>query len=256
MAEGRFVFPRSNLITVVVPTSPIPTHPFTSILEETLDSVRYHLPDAPIIVTFDGVQTIHQKMVHKYDEYMRRALWLIDHKYVNIIPKIFTEHHHQSGMMFKTFPLITTPYLMYVEHDTPLTIEKTIDWSVILWLLESKLSSLVRFHHEAVIPEEHNYLMHGREGALPFVRTSQWSQRPHISPTEWYRREVMVENFKPEDRTFIEDVMHGVVAEDIKRERWENSRYNLHLYTPDLGGINYSRHLDGRKTGLCGSTDD
>jgi hypothetical protein len=65
-------------ITVVIPVSPIKSHPDTAILDETLDSVRYHHPTAEIILTFDGIREEQSRRWHDYEEFIRRALWRAD----------------------------------------------------------------------------------------------------------------------------------------------------------------------------------
>ena len=44
-----------DLVTVLIPVSPIPSHPSTEVLDVTIDSIRTRLPDAEIIIMFDGV---------------------------------------------------------------------------------------------------------------------------------------------------------------------------------------------------------
>jgi hypothetical protein len=63
-------------ITVVVPVSPIRFHPDISILTETIESVRYWLPDAEIVITFDGVRTENELWRHNYELAINRALEL------------------------------------------------------------------------------------------------------------------------------------------------------------------------------------
>ena len=47
-------------ITIIVPVSPIASHPDTAILAETIESIRYHHPTAEIFLTFDGVVNFHR----------------------------------------------------------------------------------------------------------------------------------------------------------------------------------------------------
>lgn len=242
-------------ITVVVPTSPIPIHPGSAILRETVDSVRHHLPDAEIFLCFDGVRPEQAEMQGDYDEYTRRALWHADHEWGNVCPFVFDQHLHQSGMMHKVLPEISTPLLLFVEHDTPLVTDAEIDWRECMWALKGGVSNLVRFHHEAAIPDEHQHMMHGPESLdapsgeyWPLMRTSQWSQRPHLATTALYHR-VMGE-FSPDSRSFIEDRMHGVVDEGYRRHGlmgW--NPWRLHIYHPEEGSIKRSYHLDGRAGG-------
>jgi hypothetical protein len=241
------------VITAVVPTSPIPSHPDTAILEETLDSIRHHLPDVEIILTFDGVRPETEDRRGDYEEYIRRALWLADHKYGNVCPLVFDDHRHQTGMMRAALAEIRTPLLIYVEHDTPLVVDELIDWHSVLHFVPT--NGVVRFHHEARTPDEHQHMMHGRAVVTTsfrqagFERTSQWSQRPHVAATAFYRR-IMDSCFSPDARSFIEDKMHGVCDEAYRIDGLNGwSQYPLWIYHPDGGNIKRSYHLDGR----CGA---
>lgn len=147
-----------NDITVIVPVSPIKSHPSAEILEETVDSIRHHLPETEIFLTFDGVRREQTDRRQDYEEFIQKALWLADHKWKNTLPIIFEIHKHQSGMMKAVIGKVETPLLMYVEQDTPLVTDREIDFRAVHAFLSSRQSDLVRFHHEKQIPEEHDYL--------------------------------------------------------------------------------------------------
>lgn len=234
------------MITVVIPVSPIPSHPHTVILEETLNSVRACLPDAEVFLTFDGVRPEQAKRRADYEEFIRRTLWLADHHYGNVLPFIFDEHQHQTGMMRAALDEIETPLVLYVEQDTPLVTDEPIDWKTIFSFVRSGNANVVRLHHEGVIPSDHNHLMHGHEEFLPFIRTSQWSQRPHIASTAYYRR-IMASHFSTNARSFIEDKMYGVVDEAYNRDGllgW--AQHRIYVYDPGNGNMKRSYHTDGR----------
>ena len=235
-----------SVITVVIPVSPIPSHPKIDILTETIESVRHHLPDAEILLTFDGVRREQYELRESYEEATQRTLWTADHVWGNVCPFIFNEHTHQVGMMRAAIDEIKTPLLMYVEQDTPLCIDREIDFGLICEFITEGHSDVVRLHHEAHIPDEHQPMMHGMEPG-PFMRTSQWSQRPHVAWTEFYRW--VLGHFTPNARSFIEDKMHGICDEAYKiygMAGWEN--YRVHIYAPE-GDIKRSWHTDGRAGG-------
>lgn len=237
-------------ITVVIPTSPIPIHPSTAILEETVRSVRHWLPDAEIFLTFDGLSPENYHRHGDYEEYIRRALWLADHgDWGPVVPEVFTTHEHQSGMMRRILPGITTPLLLYVEHDTPLVTDEPINFAAASRFLLAGRGDLLRFHHEAVIPAEHQHMMHGGYWAQCGVRrTSQWSQRPHLSTVAFYDR-ILESHFGWNERVFIEDRMHGIVDNAVRHHGmtgWQ--QYRLHIYEPGGDNIKRSYHLDGRKS--------
>lgn len=232
-------------ITVLIPTSPIPSHPSTDIIEETIRTVRERLSDVEIVVMFDGVREEQQGRKADYETYKQRMLWKINFEYENVTPIVFDEHLHQAEMTRRALELVDTDIVMFVEHDTPIC--ENIPFSQIITTLKSGHIDLLRLNHEALILPDHEHLMYGRTkiGWLPVVQTAQWSQRPHLARTEFYKR-ILHENFSESSRTMIEDVMHGVVAEGYKmRGRGAWNDYKLAIYAPD-GDMKRSYHLDGR----------
>jgi hypothetical protein len=223
-------------ITIVIPTSVIPSHPSVDIIEETISTIRVHLPDNEIIIQVDGLRDERLDWKDRYDEYKSRLLWKCLHEWKNVLPVIFDEHLHQTDMMRQTIDLIRTPAILYVEADTPLTPDLSIDWQSCLDMIYSKKANTIRFHFEAIIPEPHKHLMFGVEDG--FMKTLQWSQRPHLSTVPYYR-DTVLKNVP--SKTFIEDVFHGYVQD----HDWEHSK--IWIYYPDNGNnIKRSYHLDGR----------
>lgn len=238
-------------ITVVIPTSVLPSHPSLRIIEETLETVRLHLPDSEIILQVDGLRPEQQDRKADYDAYKTQLLWNCLHKYKNVLPVVFDEMHHQSGMLRETIDLIKTPLMLYVEGDCPLTPDRPIDWGKFTQLLLSGEANTIRLHHENVIPEPHRPLMIGEVDG-DFLRTSQWSQRPHLSSVFYYR-DVVLPTLPP--ASFIEDTFHGVVANDCLSDKFGWNRHRLWVYHPE-GGIQRSYTLDGREGGLKYTSDD
>lgn len=232
-----------NDITVLIPSSPIFDHPETKYIEETISSVRHHLPGCEIIITFDGVRTEQKKFTDQYNDYKNQMLWKCLHEYKNVLPLVFDKFLHQSGMLRHALTEVRTPLLMYVEHDTPLVVEKGIDWDTIREMIYSGEANVIRLHHEDQVPEEHKPLMLGRKGQ--FMRTAQWSQRPHLSSTIYYQE--LMTHFTRTSRTMIEDLYHGVVQNDYYdhgRLGW--NKHRVWIYYPPKG-IKRSYHLDTRK---------
>lgn len=226
-------------ITVVIPTSVIPSHPDMTIIDQTLHSVRHHLPKATIILQIDGLRDEQLDRADDYNLYKRKLLFRANQD-GNMRPYIFNELNHQTDMLRATIEDIKTPYLLYVEQDAPLRIDRKIDWQAILDKLNDGTYYTVRFHHEEVIPKEHNYLMIG-EPTGDFLKTKQWSQRPHLSSTFYYK-DVVIPTLPP--KTFIEDQYYSIVMTGCETEQgWYKHR--LAIYHPD-GGIQRSLHTDGR----------
>ena len=233
-----------NDITVIVVTSILPSHPDTKILDETIKSIRTHLPNNEIILQIDGLRKERLNRKNDYDEFKNRVLWKCLHEWKNVLPIVFDEHCHQTTMMKRTIDIVNTAALLYVEGDAPLTENKEIDWQQCVDMLEYEKAYTIRFHFENIIPKEHTHLMHGKEGN--FMKTSQWSQRPHLSLTKYYRQVVLPFS---EEKTFIEDRLHG----KIQTEDWIN--HKLWIYHPE-DGIQRSYHLDGREGTRKFTSDD
>lgn len=228
------------MITVVVTASPIPSHPSPHIIDETLASVRHHLPDVSVMVLFDGVRVEQKDMREAYENHIALV------RSGDLDTRVFDKHMHQVGMLRRVIDDIETPLLMFVEQDTPLLTNRFIDWPLITeWLTEGR-SNCIRLAHEESVPKEHRHMIFGMEREGPFLRTSQYSARPHVATVEKYR--AWLTHFTPEANTFLEDKLHSVVQEAVKADGWWSER--VHIYHPvDPVGIKRSTHLDGRAGG-------
>ena len=234
-----------NDVTIIVATSVLPSHPDTAIIDETISTIRAHFPNNEIILQIDGLR--EERLSHKidYDEYKNRVLWKCLHEWKNVLPIIFDEHSHQTTMMKKTIDIINTSAILYVEGDAPITPDCEIDWQKCLDMLEYEKANTIRFHFESFIPEPHKHLMLGFEDG--FMKTSQWSQRPHLSTVKYYK-DVVLPFCEP--KSFIEDRFHGKVQDDIlpynifNQDGWDT--HKLWIYHPE-GNIKRSYHLDGRQ---------
>jgi hypothetical protein len=243
-----------NDVTIILATSIIPDHPSTEMIEETIKTIRFHFPDNEIIMQIDGLRMEQQHRKSDYDEYKNRILWKCLHEYKNVLPIVFDKHSHQTTMMRQTMNLIQTSLILYVEGDAPLVIDEPIDWQKCLDLIEYEKANTIRFHFESVIPEPHEHLMFGLEDG--FMKTAQWSQRPHLSRASYYKNIIMP---LLEDKTFIEDATHGIIQDDmLPYGKFSDNGWNKHklwIYHPE-GNIKRSYHLDGRQGTRKFTTDD
>lgn len=240
-------------ITVIVPSSPIKDHPSSEIIEKTIADIRVHLPDCEILITVDGVREQQEHYRERYEDYTRRLLWLANHEWHNVLPIIYQDHMHQAKMARDVLNRVNTPTILYVEHDTPLTPDRPIQWDKLVRNVLNGTANVIRFSHESHILEEHKYLIHSdnenHHGAM-MTKTQQWSQRPHLASIAFYRH-MIATHFHPDSLTMIEDVIHQVVEMDMRiggKQAWFNWR--IWIYTPTTdpdGSILRSYNLDGRK---------
>ncbi len=243
-----------NDVTIILATSVLPSHPSTHIIDETIKCIRVHFPTNEIIMQIDGLRHEQSDRRDDYNEYKNRILWKCLHEYKNVLPIIFDKHSHQTTMMRETIDEIQTSLLLYVEGDTPRTPDEPIDWKKCLDFIEYEKANTIRFHFEALIPEPHKHLMFGLEDG--FMKTAQWSQRPHLSRVSYYRDIILPFSH---EKTFIEDRFHGKVQDDclpydsFSQEGWDI--HKLWIYHPE-GHIKRSYHLDGREGGRKFTSDD
>jgi hypothetical protein len=224
-----------NDVTIILATSILPSHPETKIIDETISALRVHFPNNEIIMQIDGLREERMSRKADYDEYKSRVLWKCLHEWKNVLPIIFDDHSHQTTMMKQTIDIIDTSAMLYVEGDAPITPDCEIEWQNCLDMLANDKANTIRFHFEASIPEDHSHLMFGLENG--FMKTTQWSQRPHLSTVKYYRDVILPFS---DEKTFIEDKFHGKVQDD----GWE--AHKLWIYHPE-GNIKRSYHLDGRE---------
>lgn len=231
-------------VTVIIPNSVIPSHPDTKIIEETVNSARFHFPDAEIILTFDGLREEQKDKKDIYNEYIRRVLFLANTKWGNVVPIIFEKQTHQVGMARVALEETSTPLILYMEQDTPLVLDLPIAWEELENDILSGESNVIRFHFEAFVPIDHAHMMIG-EPKNNLLKTVQWSQRPHLASTAFYRR-MLEGNFSKEANCFIEDLIHGRLYESYLHDGLQGwNQWRVHIYHPE-GNIKRSYHTDGR----------
>ena len=248
-----------NNLTVLIPTSPIPSHPSTAILDETIANIRKYT-DAEIIIMCDGV---HSSLEHRRGDY-KRYIDAIQSKKVNgdygncHIP-VFENHEHQARMTrFVLQNMVKTPLIMFCEHDCSpigdIPFEKICEYVA---TEDSSYINCIRFNIFDKTPAEHQYLMLSEEPetihewvvggevvkTIKATRTIQWSQRPHIAKAQWYRN-ILKTFFPPNDKTMIEDVMHSVVQTQYDLNKRDD--FGLAIYAPDEGTQLRSYHSDAR----------
>ena len=224
-------------MTVLMPTSPIPSHPDTRIIEETVRSVRERT-DAEILIMADGVRPEQEHLRARYEEYQRRLIWWAARQ--DSICVIRSDVWlHQAGITQRTLPIVETPLILFVEHDAPLMGD--IPFPDLQRIVGGGTFDVIRLHSEVKILPEHEYLLVDKEPwrvfGQPVLPTVQWSQRPHLARTRWYR-DMLDKYFPASARTMIEDRIHGLVQSD----GW--GPWKVGVYAPE--NMQRSGHLDAR----------
>lgn len=240
--------PHASPITVVIPTSPIPSHPDPAVLVETVDSIRDRLPDAEILIVADGVRDEQAHLADDYHGYLHHVSWLCNVAWDRTALMVLPFHRHQALALREAMREVDTPLVLVAEHDTPL--QGPFNWGRMARILSQGEADVIRFLHESrVLPDYEHLMLGGVETpfGLKMRRTKQWSQRPHLATAAFYRH-ILSSYFGDDSRTMVEDVMHGVVKNLVDMDELNWFRFRLWvLCEPDENGsIQRSYHLDGR----------
>lgn len=224
--------------TVLIVTSPIPTHPDTKIIDETVGSIRERI-DAPMVICADGVRSEQEHLRGGYEDYLHRIMWKAGREWDATVVR-FDKHVHQAEMTRRTLQLVDTPSVLFLEHDTPLVGE--VPGERLARITSTGTVNVIRLLHEAQVLSDHHHLIEGSASfdGVDLIRTTQWSQRPHFANTGYYRR-ILADYFRVGSNTMIEDRMHGVV----QSEPW--GAHRVAIYAPG-GNMKRSTHLDARGT--------
>jgi hypothetical protein len=223
-----------DLTTVLVTTSPSKKHPDTDLVEETLASIRWHLPTAQILILCDGVRKEQEEYRARYSDFIIALEEVILDRYPNVRLVVFPEWQHQAWTIAKGInSCVTTPLILFTEHDQRL-LPQFIPWTSLAAMILDNQIKLVRFMLEDSIKPEWNHLMLGPFNEV-LTKTVQWSQRTHLALTDYYRW-LISKHLKPGDRCYLEDRFYGL------QDEWED--HKLVIFTP----LNPRRiyHSDGR----------
>lgn len=244
-----------NKITAIITTSPIPSHPQTDAIEQVYDAIRYWLPDAPILILVDGVRAEQEHLRKRYEEYKNKLQEKISSEWKYVKLRIFEDFTHQAGMLRTALSenLITTPLILWNEHDFMLLTDKGFDWEgIIKTLLEENISWIRISHDEDLRYENRRYqieqyfqLTGGEEmhafrskNGVPLFTSLNWGSPPFVAHLDFYK--FLISFFK-EGKIHLDcSETHEAVEKNYKK--WKGA-----VYIPD-GDIKRFTILRGRES--------
>lgn len=224
-----------ELITVVISSSVIPSHPSTEILDVCLDSIQELLSGCSIILMLDGIRPEQEDRRAAYEDYKRNI-----RPRENMVIREYPEFRHQAWMLRDTLRnAVKTPLVFFCEHDWQLL--PPIPFDKMAQIIMSYDAHFIRLHQEKVIFPCHEYLMreHVVFNEVPLRHCIHFWAQPHLARTEIYLR-LLEEHFSEDCRTFIEDKLYGACSITPP----EHSK--LYIYEPE-NDMKRVKHLDGRK---------
>jgi hypothetical protein len=172
----------ADALTVVIFTSPVPSHPSDWILENVYVSIRNHLPDCRILILADGVNGTEPEDYKAF----KRTVAGRGHEILE-----FTGSHHQTLMLKHCLDngVIKTPLVLVGEHDWGIQ-DLSISWEEII---ESVLDPAVPFQLVQIKQGdfgdwEKDHFGNSLQTRGITLRETNWFQGPmHIASCEWYR---------------------------------------------------------------------
>jgi hypothetical protein len=226
-------------LTVVVQTSFVPSHPDTAMLERSLASLSLLGQRRRFLFLFDGLRGSPE------DE--RRYRW-----YKQLVRAQFpgdcfeaVEPVGSGGCLRRALDRVTTPYLLYWEHDWELS--RPIDTAGILRTLRDQPAvRSIRLNQRVTLqaPGDLELLQRSPDEAVPLVATPCWSANPHFARTETYRSFVLPRCVDGQalEVPLFEAALHDYYARGLPRQHaeWGNCIYGT------IGAAAVVHHLDGR----------
>jgi hypothetical protein len=263
-------------ITVLIPTSPIPSHDNaanrTEMIDKTLKSIRFHLPDSKIIIMVDDIRPQIEFRRSNYEAYKTELRQKCERgEYGNVEFIEFDTYSQQARMTRAALEKVTTPFVLFVEHDTPfitdanprdgsqetLPCDLVIHWEYMIRILHCGVANQIRFCFWQTLPTHYWYHMMGYvsnsfygPGSHPssmFLKTNQYSQWPNLATKDFYKR-ILTDHFHARTISMIEIPMATLVA----KAPWE--KYKVLLYYPE-GNARRFGHLEGRIDPHSGQKD-
>jgi len=240
-------------VTVLVPTSTIPSHPSMERVTHLLHHVRHYpaLSEATILFMCDGLRPEQVERGPSYEEYKRQLLhrcnW--DPAWHDCLPMVFDEWQHQGCMVRRALDHVRTPYVLFCEHDMwPIG---DIPWEGFFRALQRHGVNSIRLCLSHALRPDHLYLYPGHptpaviEG-VPLLKTMAWSGNIHLARTDWYWR-LMNTYFGWESRTYLEEVLYYARIDRVKQGIDPEHAWGTWIYFP-AGSLCRSETHDGRES--------
>ncbi len=236
-------------LTLVITTNVLPTTPSKHILEECVNS---------IVTKFDGIEECNilvycdskpnDKVSDQYLENIRENL-----------PNVTLIENPNSGLRinyFKAMNEVTTPYILFSEHDWVWLRDVNIT-GLVQGMIKDRSINFVRFN------KRNNWQTHDEPGAwethieeapevkvFPLMKTNCWATHPHV-----IRKEKFVDDWMPvvdtvEGGWSIELSTYLSYGQAIQRDGFEKAQKEWGVF--NYGGKDEPyiiKHLDGSNSG-------
>ena len=204
-------------LTIVLTTSPVPSNPSTSVLEQVFQSFAKvpRLQEAQKLIHLDGTNpALPLRRRTSYAEFARRIALLIstaaDFRHTQLHQSetyLFAAHNLAAAVQF-----VNTTFMLVHQHD--FVIARPFDLKGLLRTMREKSHALkhVRLNVRPNVARGFDsFVENYTEGRVPLARTCGWSDCPHVTTKEYYTRFVIPKNRADHfngARKFMEESLH------------------------------------------------
>ena len=169
-------------ITVLLTTSPMPSHPSPWVVENVYNSLRRHLLGSRILILADGVTGAEPEAYTEFKKNAQDLGWEL---------LSFTGHHHQNLMVREALKMVTTPLVIVGDGDWGFH-KRYMDWRGIVATLldESNHVQHIQIRQDNIGVWELDMDCFGELENLHgiyVVPTRNFQAPTHIARTDWYR---------------------------------------------------------------------
>ena len=243
-----------QLLTIVITTSPIPTHPNTNIIESTIDSLMNikEIKNCKIIITFDGCND--ERFNVRYEQYKININELIKNKYEfrNVICVYADEYVHQTNTIRNSMKYINTPFMFVIEHDWLIFGDIKFREIISVMNMYKKIIKCVRLNYLSgymysnklyppfVVPEPIDF------NGVKLIYTDKWSCHPHISHKDSY--EFYFHFISDKTRCYMEEILYGMEYTRIQINHLNFYEFGTWIYGEPSDNMLHIRHIDGRNS--------
>ena len=186
-------------VTLIVVTSPIPTHPSTSLIDQAIQSVlKMKYPFSEMIISYDkdrkntsGYKTYKKAMKSKYRQFKHLEL---------------DKHGHFIGTFHNALNHCKTKHFFLLQHD--ISLEGTFP---INECLKTDLPwNIIATHHfpEDKPPQTHWFPIMKTTKDKNLLKSWGWSERIFLSKRDWMMDKIHEYYHKGKTKNFIESIFH------------------------------------------------
>lgn len=232
-----------EVITAVIPTSPLMINPSTEIIDETYNQLQKHLPGVRILLLMDGVHPEEQYMKDRYTGFKDA---ITKRGYRNFKAIEFPSWEHQSGMLREILldddVFVRTPLVFWSEHDIPLS-DEFIDWQAIVdTLLDGELGG-IRFELTGDPPKRDEIRGEINPHGIPLLLSTQYVNWPQAFRLDYFKE--MISAFG-NAKTYLEcSERDGVV-----KQLWAKFKYGVYSPSPEIRRCYHTHARERNAPGL------